>query len=95
LGAYAEGLRRGGALVFVTGSDPKVADAANLVNRQGAALVEETNGGEPDLSGMLRENAAFVRDRSRLNWADPRTGRGRVCFCVVTKNQPAIQAHQT
>jgi len=61
-GAYAEGLRRGGALVFATGSDQKVADAAVLMNRQGAALVEETNGGEPNVSGILHENATFVRD---------------------------------
>jgi hypothetical protein len=61
-GAYAEGLRRGGALVFATGSDQNVADAADLMNRQGAALVEETKGGEPNLSGVLRENATFVGD---------------------------------
>ena len=39
---YIEGLRRGGALVFATGSDEKVEAAADIMNRHGAMEIEET-----------------------------------------------------
>jgi hypothetical protein len=61
-GAYAEGLRHGGALVFATGSDAQVVDAVDLMNRQGALLVEEADGAEPDLGGMFHESLTFVPD---------------------------------
>ena len=47
--AYVEGLRRGGALVFATGSDEKVEAAADIMNRHGAVEVDETSGPEPQL----------------------------------------------
>ena len=40
--AYVEGLRRGGALVFATGSDEKVEAAADVMNRHGAVEIEES-----------------------------------------------------
>ncbi len=46
---YVEGLRRGGALVFATGSDGKVDAAAEIMNRHGAVGIEETYGPEPYL----------------------------------------------
>ena len=51
---YVQGLRRGGALVFATGSDEKVDAAADLMNRRGAVEIEEINGLEPQLTGMVR-----------------------------------------
>ena len=48
--AYVEGLRRGGALAFATGSDEKVDAAANIMNRHGAVEVEEVTGSEPELA---------------------------------------------
>jgi hypothetical protein len=42
--AYVQGLRRGGALVFATGSDEKVDGAADLMNRRSAVEIEEING---------------------------------------------------
>ena len=41
---YVEGLRRGGALVFATGSDEKVQAAADIMNRHGAVEMEEASG---------------------------------------------------
>lgn len=40
---YAKGLRRGGALVFATGSNEKVDDAAEMMNRHGAIEVEDSS----------------------------------------------------
>jgi hypothetical protein len=39
--AYVEGLRRGSALVFATGSDQSVESAADIMNRHGAVEIEE------------------------------------------------------
>jgi hypothetical protein len=60
--AYVAGLRRGGALVFATGSDEKVEAAADIMNRHGAVEIEETSGPEPQLPGVVRENMTPVRD---------------------------------
>ncbi len=59
--AYVEGLRRGGSLVFVTGSDEKVEAAADVMNRRGAVEIEVTSGTEPQLPGVVRENMTPVR----------------------------------
>ncbi|MEO8049806.1 MAG: hypothetical protein ABI833_05270 [Acidobacteriota bacterium] len=59
---YVEGLRRGGALVFATGSDEKVDAAADIMNRRGAAEVEKTSGSEPYLPHVVRESMTPVRD---------------------------------
>jgi hypothetical protein len=45
--AYARGTRRGGAIVFATGSATEVADATELMNNSGALEVEELIGEEP------------------------------------------------
>jgi hypothetical protein len=59
--AYLEGLRRGGALVFATGSDERVGTAADVMNRRGAVEIEEANGPEPQLSGVVHENMTPMR----------------------------------
>ncbi len=60
--SYVEGLRRGGALVFATGSDEKVEAAADIMNRHGAVEIEETSGSEPEFPGVVRESKTPVRD---------------------------------
>jgi hypothetical protein len=60
--AYVEGLRRGGALVFATGSDERVETAADVMNRRGAVAIEETSGPEPELAGVVRENMTPIRN---------------------------------
>jgi hypothetical protein len=64
--AYVEGLRRGGALVFATGSDEKVHAAADILNRHGAVGIEETSGQEPDLPHVVYGSAPPGRDAPGL-----------------------------
>jgi hypothetical protein len=59
--AYVEGLRRGGALVFATGSDERVDAAAGIMNRHGAIEIEETSGPEPQLHGVVHESMTPMR----------------------------------
>lgn len=60
--AFREGLRRGGALVFATGSDEKATAAADVMNRSGAVKVEQDNGPEPQLPHSFRANMTPMRD---------------------------------
>ncbi len=59
--AYVKGLRRGGALVFATGSDERVDAAAGIMNRHGAIEVEESRGPEPQLHGVVHESMTTMR----------------------------------
>ena len=56
--AYVQGVRRGGVLVFVTGSNEKVDNAAEIMNRHFAIEVEELIGSEPNLG----ENVPLVHE---------------------------------
>jgi hypothetical protein len=49
--AYAQGVRRGGILVFATGSNAEVDIASEIMNRHGAIEVRELTGAEPNLPG--------------------------------------------
>ena len=69
--AYVQGVRRGGVLVFATGSDAEVDKAAEIMNRHGAIEVEELIGREPNTGGMIDENMPAVQDIS------PQSGRIR------------------
>ena len=60
--AYKDGLRRGGALVFATGSDEKVSAAADVMNRSGAVKIEQDTGTEPQLPHSSRANMTPPRD---------------------------------
>ena len=60
--AYVEGLRRGGALVFATGTDEKVQAAADIMNHHGASQIEKTSGAEPDLPYAAQESMNPDRD---------------------------------
>ncbi len=55
--AYIEGLRRGGVLVFATGSDEKVDQAAEIMNRHGAVETEEDRALEPHLHSAVGVSA--------------------------------------
>jgi hypothetical protein len=69
--AYVQGVRRGGVLVFATGSNEQVDSAAEIMNRHGAVEVEELIGPEPNTGSMIAENIAAVHD------ASVQTGRTR------------------
>jgi hypothetical protein len=62
--AYVEGLRRGGVLVFATGSDERVETAADIMNRHGAIEIEENSGPEPQLHGVVHESMTPMRTGS-------------------------------
>jgi hypothetical protein len=78
--AYVEGLRRGGALVFATGSDERVETAADVMDRRGAVEIEETSGTEPQLPGVVRENMTPMRDSPVLAGRIRESGGGTAFF---------------
>jgi len=55
--AYTQGVRRGGTLVFATGSNEDVSRAADIMNLHGAIGVEEVVGREPSSGGIIGGNA--------------------------------------
>jgi hypothetical protein len=78
--AYTEGLRRGGVLVFATGTDNKVDQAAEIMNRYGAVETEEETAPEPHLHSVVHTGATPIQNRPI------QTGRlrqsGGACFFV-------------
>jgi len=78
--AYVRGLRRGGALVFATGSDEKVEAAADIMNRDGAVEIEESSGPEPQLPGVVRESLTPMRDSPVLAGRIREPGDGAAFF---------------
>ncbi len=79
--AYVKGLRSGGALVFATGSDEKVEAAAGIMNRHGAVEIEESNGPEPDLPHVIRNNMPPMHDNPVQTGRIREPGDG-ACFFV-------------
>ena len=77
---YVEGLRRGGALVFATGSDNGVDAAADIMNRRGAVEIEETSGPEPQSPGLVREDTTPIHDRLILSRRASQSGGGACLF---------------
>ena len=78
--AYVEGLRRGGALVFATGSDDRVDAAAEIMNQHGAVEIEETSGPEPQLPSVVRENMTPILDHPVLAGRIREPGSGATFF---------------
>jgi hypothetical protein len=62
--AYVEGVRRGGVMVFATGSDEKADAAAEIMNRHGVVEIEELSAWQLHLPGTDRDDMAPVRDSS-------------------------------
>lgn len=60
--AYVDGVRRRGVLVFATGTDEKVDEAANAMNRYGAVQIEESVGPEPALPRAAHANMTPIHD---------------------------------
>jgi hypothetical protein len=69
--AYVQGVRRGGILVFATGSNEEVDNAAKIMNSHDALEVEELVGSAPDTGSMVEASMSHVRD------SGPQTGRIR------------------
>ena len=79
--AYVEGLRRGGALAFATGSDDKVETARNIMNRHGAVEAEEVTGPEPQLTGVVHKSMTPIRESAVMAGRIRQPGGG-ACFFV-------------
>ena len=62
--AYVQGVRRGGVLVFASGSDQRIDAAAEIMNSHSPMEVEELTGGELNLPGTTGENATPTNARS-------------------------------
>jgi hypothetical protein len=60
--AYVQEVRRGGVLVFATGSNVEVDNAAEIMNRHGAIKVEELIGREPSGNRMMGQSLPLSRD---------------------------------
>lgn len=69
--AYVQGVRRGGVMVFATGSVEKADAAADIMNRHHAVEIEELSASRPELPSMDSDGAHPVRDLS------VQTGRSR------------------
>jgi hypothetical protein len=77
---YVEGLRRGGALVFATGSDKRVDAAADIMNQRGAVDIEEISGPEPQSSGEVRESTTPIRGNLLMSRRANQLGGGACLF---------------
>ncbi len=78
--AYVEGLRRGGALAFATGSDEQVKAAGNIMNMHGAIEVEAVSGSEPQLPQIVHENMTPVREGTVMAGRIRQSGGGAAFF---------------
>ena len=62
--AYVQGVRRGGVMVFATGSEDKANAAAEIMNRRGAIDIEELNAPVPHLPGTDHDEMTLAHDSS-------------------------------
>ena len=62
--AYVQGVRRGGVMVFATGSGAMADNAAAIMNQHCAVEIEEVGGSQPYLPGTATDEIAQNRDVS-------------------------------
>jgi len=67
--AYVQGVRRGGVLVFATGSIEEVDNAARIMNRHDAIELEELVGSRPEIVSPVGQSMTPIFEGS------PQTGR--------------------
>jgi hypothetical protein len=78
--AYIDGLRRGGALAFATGTTEKVQAAADVMARYGAVEIEEVGGPVPQLPEVVHANMTPMRDGPVMAGRISQAGGGPRCF---------------
>ena len=61
---YVQGVRRGGVMVFATGSGDKAQAATDIMNRHGAVEVEKISASRPELPSTDHGEALPDHDRS-------------------------------
>jgi hypothetical protein len=76
--AYVLAVRRGGTLLFATGSDEEVDNAARIMNRHGAIGVEELVGSVPLSGEEQSESPHLSREANTLAVGGTSTQTGRV-----------------
>jgi hypothetical protein len=59
--AYVQGVRRGGVMVFATGSGTKADMATEIMNRHGAVEIEEISASRPEVPTSDRGEATPLR----------------------------------
>jgi len=74
--AYVEGVRRGGAMLFATGSGEKADRAVEIMNRHRAVEIEELGALEPHLPGTHRDDQLALGRNSSVQ-----VGRFRSSGC--------------
>jgi hypothetical protein len=59
---YVQGVRRGGVMVFATGSGDKAQAATEIMNRHGAVEVEKISASRPELPDADHDEAPAAHD---------------------------------
>ena len=77
---YVDGLRRGGSLVFATGSEEKIRSAGDVMNTYVAVDIEEMQGTEPQMPGVIHPNLTPMRDGALVAGRIAQSGGGPRCF---------------
>ncbi len=78
--AYVQGVRRGGVMVFATGSGEKTDAAAEIMNRHHAVEIEELSGSEPHLPRTDGNDMAPSRQSSVMAGRIRSSGGGARLF---------------
>ena len=78
--AYVKGVRRGGVLVFASGSGERIDAAAEIMNRHSPVEVEELTGGELNLPSTTGENVTPTQTRSVQTGRVRQSGGGARVF---------------
>jgi hypothetical protein len=78
--SYLEGLRRGGALCFATGSDEDVEAAGRIMNRHGATEIEQVDGEEPRLPVVAHRSMTPMHDGGVMAGRVRQAGGGACVF---------------
>jgi hypothetical protein len=78
--AFVEGVRRGGALVFATGSDEQVGSASRIMNQYGAVEIGEVSGTDPHMPAAAQRHTP--RHESPVLAGRVRESGGGACVFV-------------
>jgi hypothetical protein len=78
--AYVRGVRRGGVLVFATGSNEAVDHAVEIMNRHDATVLEELAGGQLELASTVGENMTPILEGSLQTGRISQPGGGARMF---------------
>ncbi len=79
--AYVQGVRRGGVMVFATGSGAMADNAAAIMNQHCAVEIEEVGGSQPYLPGTANDEIAQNRDVSSQAGRVPTSVRAPALAC--------------